>query len=625
MTYTGTIIPTVDTAEQIVAEPTETRLVDSRHPEYLAHQQCWVEWRLTYKAGRDFVNHYLEQFNIRESLTDFQQRKRVTPIPAFAKAAINDIKNSIFQRMTDTTRQGGPNNYQAAIQGNDGGIDRRGGSMNWFIGDQILAELLTMKKVGVFIDSPPTKPNETQLSRSTVHPYLYKYCAEDILNWAFKTDGSQMEFSAVLLRDYQNVTDPKTYLPTKINVLFRLMWIDEKDKKVHVQMYDIEDQKVGSEITLNLTKIPFVAFEITDSLLADAASYQIALLNLKSTDIVYAWKSNFPFYTEQQNPNAAGMFARQPAPAPILVPSPGDPITLVPFDPNATCYPQIGNNDQEITVGTVHGRKYPTGNDRPGFINPSTEPLVASMKLQDSLKEDIRLLINLALSNVKATMASAESKAMDQTGLESGLSYIGLELEHGERQIAVIWAMYEQTGPATVKYPERYSLKTDAEQQTEAANLKKQLFTAASPTFQKEMVKRIAIILLGSKVSSEILTKILSEIDNADAVTADPDVLAAHLTAALVSVSTASKASGYAASEAEKAAQDHLERIIRISKAQGVAVGTQDVPIDPKTGQPMPGNDPAARGIPDLSTNPAASAQEKQGKPQRGPAAGVAQ
>ena len=60
---------------------------------------------------------------------------------------------------------------------------------------------------------------------------------------------------------------------------------------------------------------------------------------------------------------------------------------------------------------------------------------------------------------------------MDNQGLEAGLSYIGLVLENAERQIAEHWAAYEERNPlkrqiATIKYPDVYSLKTDADRVT---------------------------------------------------------------------------------------------------------------------------------------------------------------
>lgn len=40
--------------------------------------------------------------------------------------------------------------------------------------------------------------------------------------------------------------------------------------------------------------------------------------------------------------------------------------------------------------------------DRPGFIHPSSEPLLASMKLQEKLEQDIRKLINLAVQSMSS-------------------------------------------------------------------------------------------------------------------------------------------------------------------------------------------------------------------------------
>lgn len=87
--------------------------------------------------------------------------------------------------------------------------------------------------------------------------------------------------------------------------------------------------------------------------------------------------------------------------------------------------------ETDIKVGATHGRAYDKGMQQPAFINPSGEPLKASLELQERLKRDIRELVNLAVSSL-AVRVSAESKAMDNQGLEAGLSYIGL-LDSGGR------------------------------------------------------------------------------------------------------------------------------------------------------------------------------------------------
>lgn len=85
-------------------------------------------------------------------------------------------------------------------------------------------------------------------------------------------------------------------------------------------------------------------------------------------------------------------------------------------------------------VSPSMGMKYGIGLERPGFISPPTDPLVASMKKQSEMKDEIKQLLNLSLSSMG-----------DSTSKEEGLSFIGQELERGEREIAAIWCEYEKT------------------------------------------------------------------------------------------------------------------------------------------------------------------------------------
>jgi len=80
-------------------------LVDSRHPGYLSGMTDWRKWRLTYDGGDEFRQIYLEKFSGREDQLEFNARQQVTPVPRFAGAAINDIRNAIYQRMRDITRR----------------------------------------------------------------------------------------------------------------------------------------------------------------------------------------------------------------------------------------------------------------------------------------------------------------------------------------------------------------------------------------------------------------------------------------------------------------------------------------------------------------------------------------
>lgn len=554
------------------------------HPEYIACHQDWEKWRLVYEGGDDFISRYLKKFSRRESNADFVQRKQITPNPSFAAAAVNDIKNSIFQRMVDITREGGSPTYQAAVKGSLGGVDLCGSTMNYFIGHCILPELLTMGKVGIFIDMPPIPPGASLADTMNMHPYLYYYRVEDILSWTPCNFGQPGQFKSVLLRHWVIEYDEATGLANGRRQVLRRLWVDSETGLVN------EERNWGEEgstiITTSLREIPFIVLDIKKSLLADVANHQIALLNLVSSDIAYALKANFPFYVEQQDLRAGSHHLIE---------------TLTP-DAAAVEGSQQGR-DREIVVGAVQGRIYPLNTERPSFINPSSEPLEASMKLQEKLEKDIRLLVNLAVTNL-GLAASAESKEMDRVGLEAGLSYIGLVLENGERQIARHWAAYENSEPATIRYPERYSLKSDKDRRDEAKDHDRLKFSVPSVTFQKRINKDIVNILLGGKISIEELNRIYAEIDAANYQTSDPDIIEKDIDKGLVSMETAAKARGYNADEIEQARMDQAIRLRLIQEAQQA--------ISEKPG--------GARGVQDFSVLPNEAEIEKIGKRRRGPA-----
>jgi len=550
-------------------------------------QTDWALWRDTYAGGLEFRETYLKRFTAREEQTDFNVRKEITPIPTFAKAALNDIRNAIFQRMRDILRRGGSEAYQNAISGLNGGIDRRGSTMNAFLGMKVLTDLLVMGRVGIYVDAPVTSEVST-LAETAIQPYLYQYAVEDILNWKMAGPDKESQFQAILLRDTTMQFDQRTLLPSTTGERYRLMWIDEDTGNVMLQFYSIEgdpidlDGSVSADgpTMLELKQIPFVMLDIDDSLLKDVCYYQIALLNLVSSDVNYALKANFPFMVEQRDLRASGAHLKRTATAEGTASAGGQ-----------------GAEDEDIKVGATHGRAYDRNMDAPSFINPSSETLNASLALQTKLENDIRKLINLAVTSIGA---KASDNSTDNAGLEAGLSYIGLVLENAERQIATYWAAYEQRDHkqqdvATIKYPDRYSLKTDDDRVKEAGNLSDLMTAVPGRTVKKELGKLIVTALLAGKVDLGTLQKIEKEIDAADYTTSNPDTIIDSKNAGLVGDKTASIALGFTDDEYKQAREDHIARIKRIAESQGV----------------VPPN-PAARGVADLASDGGGGKVEKE-------------
>lgn len=539
-----------------------TSVASITHPDYDVMVEEWDKYRLTFKGGRDFIEEYLRQYSVRENLLDFALRRDMTYCPAHAKAMIMEVKNSIFQRLNDIARMGGPENYVKAIAGEDGGVDFSGKSMTHFFGQLLLPELLTMAKVGVYVDKFPVEPGATITEQKKNRPYLYIYTAEAIRSWTKDTTG---RYTSLLLQDVVNEVDPDTGLTTGTRTVYRLL--NKVVDGVIVTMYD-EAGKEESSHLLAIDEIPFVCMEISSSLLTDVADYQISLLNMASGDVHYALKSNFPFYTEQYEPKADMAFNMAPA---------------AQDTDDATAATAAKARDNEITVGSNQGRRYAQGLERPGFIHPSSEPLKASMDKQEQLKAEIRQLVNLNIASLSPMRSSAESKSMDERGLEAGLSYIGLELEYGERAIARIWSKYEAyDGVISIKYPSNYSLKTDAERQEEGDRLRKLLPTIPSLSFQRAVAKIISKLVIGNKVSEELLADVNAEIDKATVVAIDPDVIKQDHEAGFVSTETASRARLYPEGEVKQAKIDHAERLARIAIAQSKGKGAGADPLASK-------------------------------------------
>lgn len=598
------------------------RLTQIRHPDYVQSYDDYVKWRLTYQGGRNFIHSYLVKFSRREDNEEFLERRRLAHAPSFAKAGINKLKNTFYSRMSEIARIDGSPSYIEATRGEKGGVDLYGSSMNRFMGESVLPELMTMRSVGVFVDKPTLDGNLLASNREK-KPYLYIYKAEDILSWHWTYYNGEYIYLNVLLRDTDYVYDPKNGLVGGMRERFRHMWLGV-DGKVHIQFWlpnneddseEAEDIKDGPEIILDLNRLPFVVLGLKESLLADVADYQIGLLNLASSDLNYVKNANFVLYTEQIDPAAESVYIRRPP-----LPTVGNIDRTSGRDPaeGTALEGQRSSPKEEVRLGTLTGRKYPKGLDRPDFIAPPTEPLLASMQKQAQMKADIFELIDIAAANAMPQHASAESKQMDNQGLESGLSYIGLELEWAEREIAKIWGLYENAEPAQIKYPAKYSLKSDEQRLNEADKLNEVKTSAPSRTFAKEVAKRIAHTMLADKVDNDTLDKIMSEIDAAEFISSDPELIKTASELGMVDAVTGSNALGFNGDKVVPLAQEeHAKRLAIIAESQASVAAARGNP----DGAPVQGKDASAKAektksqkVKDTDSNPAKDKTRGEGK-----------
>ena len=519
-----------------------------KHPDYLAEINDWVKFRLTYNGGDAFVDEYLEQFSASEDYNEFEQRKRLTYRPNHAKRAVDKIKNSIYQRLVDINRIGGSPNYQDCMGGKNGGVDRHGLTMNEFINTVVLPELLTMRKVYVYVDMPPLT-NGSVAEASGKSPYLYVFRAENMLSWIKSEKGETSDFTAAFVKEYGFEFDQETGLPKGTVERYRYLQLTKSG--VQVTLFDKDGVKTGNTM-LDLTRIPLVEVSLTSSLLSDICEHQIALLNLASSDIAYLLVCNIPTYTEQFNPRFD---------------TAGRPPTS---DADATTAGSATEARKAITkqlvLGHRHGRQYPIGTERPAFINPSTDPVEISMKKQGQIVEDIEKLVDLKVEQFALT---GEAKKQDVTRLEAGLSYIGSVLEIAENKISSLWSEYEGSKTsAVITYPLDYSLKTDNERLEEAKKQKEVKNVIPSNTFQREMCKKMARTLLGARVSEKTLKDIEGEIENSTYLLSDPNDLKIAQEMGAATADTCSIAMGFAPGEAAKAQTEKAERLKMMQESQ---------------------------------------------------------
>lgn len=575
--------------------PATISLHKIRHPQHTLMSLEWEKFRLAFEGGIFFKSKYLKKFSARETQDDFNDRASMTHVPAHAKAAILDIRNAIFKRMVDIVRKDGPDSYTQAVAGLNHGVDGKGNSMNSFIGQVVLPELLVLGRVGLYVDKPQILSDRLSLSEARQFtPYIYHYQAEDIFSWHHNEFNM---LDVVLLRDHDFTTDTTTGLIDGEVENFRLLRLVEVDGRNQVELSRfglsqrgpglgsanlVVNRSANSPLTMleepmliDIPEIPFVLMELDTSLMTDIADYQISLLNLASSDVNYALKSNFPFYTEQFSPGSELPNLRQ---ADVI-------------NGDGTAQEATSANARQQKTGVSQGRRYPMGVDRPQFIHPSSEPLIASMQLQEKMKKDIRELVSLNLANTKSQSAPGLS-------VEGGLANIGLECEFGERNVGRIWSWYENAkgGEVTVKYPDNYDMRTDEDRRKEASELRDILPTVPSKTFQKQTTKDIISIMQGHKVSLEELQKMHSEIESAIVIVTDPLIIRSDHESGFVGDKLASELRGYPKGESERAAEDHARRAARIVTAQMKEA-------DMKRAQ--------ARGAPDLDANTSSGVDER--------------
>lgn len=442
-----------------------------RHPDYALSVTDWLLYRSVMGKSSKFIDDHL--YPLTDQDNSLAYRRQTAYNPGYVKYGITRIKNAIFDRMDQITRTGGSPAYQNAMRNN---IDRRNNSMNHFISTEVLLDLMVMGRIGVMVD------NNATMYASDRTPYLYTYQAEDILNWHVTLDGLQM---VLLCQRVPSFSSDGLVNGTE----FRYQYIQKTSNGV-LSMYLDASGKVISSQELDLPRIPFVLIDLPYSLIDMVAKHQVAALNLASQDMYFGLRANIPFYTEQIDSTYDFAQSQQ-------------------------------KEETKIEIGVSKGRQYPKGLERPQFINPSTDPLHASIEKQRQIQEDVDKLLDLAVSNLTASRVSEGTRKTEFRGLEGGLSALGKFLEAAENMIALIWSDYESSNSiARVIYPNSYQMESDDQRLTNGEKTCNIFSRIESKTAKQMAAKKVIANLLGPRTSKETLDTIDREIDKANYVIA---------------------------------------------------------------------------------------------------------
>lgn len=557
------------------------------HPNYDKMEKLWERYRDVAKSGEEFLDKYLVR-RYKEEVREFQIRKAISYIPAFSKAALNQARNSVRQRLVEVTRVGGSISYQRACEGLvPHGVDRNHSSMNKFMGGVVLDELTAMGGVGIYVDAPMKSAGDTLQDDIGKIPYLYIYPVESIRCWTVDEKDPSV-FRKLLLRDYVPVVDPEYGLTVSFVENYRyyeltdtnqvsVMFFDE-----HGNQIDYHGEPSTEAYTIDIPKIPFIYPQLSNSLLADICGYQIALLNLGSGDMKTAWEGLTIFLAEKYDPNSADNYFKNAI-----------------EDPSIAHDKDIVKTPEERYAGVNRGVRVPLNVDYPEYISPPTDTLVASMAKQDSLKNQIQELLNQNLRTISSRSSSSTIHATNERREEDGLKAIGDELEHAERQIADLWSMYEGSKKGEVYYPRSYEFKTDEDRRKEAQELANLMLFTPSKTAQQAIAVKVALTLLGDDISRVEEGMIRKEIKEAEALISDPDSMAKLVENDIISPKTAAIQLGFPEEVAEEANQARIDRATQIALAQSSANAAASA------------SNLGARGVRELSVNPAQDVKDE--------------
>src|SRR5690606_28481723 len=106
---------------------------------------------------------------------------------------------------------------------------------------------------------------------------------------------------------------------------------------------------------------------------------------------------------------------------------------------------------------------------------------------------------------------------------------------------------------AQITYPSKWQIQSDEDRRKDAEHLRELRDDVPSQTYQRKISEQIALTMLSDKVTPEELDKINKEIQEADGITGDPEILVAEVNAGILDRRRAAVLAGHPKEAADDA------------------------------------------------------------------------
>lgn len=459
----------------------EAKLIERKHPEYLAQAPIWEFLLDSYNGGEAFVKSNLFRY-YKEGDEEYKGRQDRAYRENHTKRVVDLFNSYLFKE--PATRK----NENELVNDWIDNVDGKGTGINKFM-KQVSLYADILGRVYVVMDKKPLPEEDrtgTHADDLKTLPYMYVLFPQDIMDLAFDEEG---RIKWVLVRESKRDDDDPFTSTGDVTAQYRL-W-----QKGSWKLYDAKGALIDEGET-GLNVVPIIPFDnqetdseyVSKSLVEDVAYIDRAIYN--------NWSRLDVIINDQT-------FSQLIIPVEAMV--------LQEDDESEDGEESL--KEQFLTMGTKRIFLYSaTASQPPQFISPDASQ--AQLILETIQIQTKQLYASMGLAGETATEVKAQSgtaKAYDFDKLNKMLATKADNLEQLENYLFDLFGkwMGQDNIEVEVDYPDEFDVKTLMDELAEAQEL---FLIDVSKTFNKELKKNIAAKAM-PKLDSKKMQVIIDEIE----------------------------------------------------------------------------------------------------------------